>query len=72
MNYLMRLVTIIISTVIAVSAIFSFLLVGVNALLNAKIDPIKEKQAHFEIELKDIKISLININSKLDKLSEKK
>ena len=62
-------------TVIAVCAVFSFLFVGFNALLSAKIKPIeenlaglkknqaslKENQERFESELREIK-------SKLDQL----
>ena len=52
-------------TVTAVCAVFSFLFVGFNALLSAKIKPIEENQARFESELREIK-------SKLDQLLAQK
>ncbi len=48
-------------TIIAICAVFSFLFVGFNALLNAKLAPLKENQDRFDAELKEIK-------SKLDQL----
>ena len=61
MDNLALLFQILVSTVIAVSAVFSVLLVGINALLNAKIGPLRENQARFDSELKDIKTDLSEI-----------
>ena len=55
-------------TVSATVITLSFLLLGVNSILNAKIDPIKKDigrleagQARFERELKEIKADLTEI-----------
>ena len=78
MENLTLLFQIVVSTVIAVSAVFSVLLVGVNALLNAKLGPIREKLAQHDIELKELKAGqtrfdgeLRDIKSKLDQLLAK-
>ena len=36
-------------------AFLAFLLSGVNALLNAKIEPLKDNQVRLEVEIKEIK-----------------
>ena len=40
-------------TMSAIVVTLSFLLLGFNAQLNAKIEPVKENQARFESELKE-------------------
>ena len=55
-------------TVSATVITLSFLLLGVNALLNAKIDPLKANQARFDNELKEIKAGQAEIKSQLNQL----
>ena len=70
MENLTLLFQIVVSTVIAVSAVFSVLLVGVNALLNAKLGPIREKLAQHDIELKALKEGQVRLNGELKELKE--
>ena len=55
-------------TISATVVTLSFLLLGVNSLLNTKIEPLKDNQARFDNELKEIKTELKEIKSKLDQL----
>ncbi len=72
--------------IIALTAVLSFLLLGFNALLSAKITPVKENQDRMEAELKEnqgrmeaelkknqgrMEAELKEVKDKLDQLLEK-
>ncbi len=58
-------VPIVLQTAGVVVIVLSFLLVGVNALLNAKIEPLKDNQARIESEQKEIKMEIREIKSEI-------
>ena len=55
----------VLTTVIACFAVLSFLLLAVNALLNFKIDPVKENQSDIKEQLEK---RMNSIENKLDQL----
>ena len=55
------------TVVIAILGILSFLLIGVNSLLNAKIDPLK---SDIELLRSDLNQLRTNFNQRFDKLYE--
>ena len=58
------------TAIIAFTAVLSFLLIGMNSILDAKITPIKENQARME---KQMEQRMDGIESKLDQiLSDKR
>ena len=57
------------TAIIAFTAVLSFLLVGMNSILDAKIAPIKENQARME---KQMEKRMDRMESKLDQLLSNK
>ena len=53
------------TAIIAFTAVLSFLLVGMNSILDAKITPIKENQVRIEKQMKE---RMDRMESKLDQL----
>ena len=51
----MTLAAVLFSGGIFLLGFLSLLLVGFSALLNAKLQPLKENQARFDVELKEVK-----------------
>ena len=60
--------SLILGTIISLTAVLALLLTGFNSLLNAKIDPVKENQARIEKRIDGMEVKMDGMEDKLDQV----
>ena len=63
----LKLAQLVVTIVIAIMAVLSFLLIGVNTLLNAKIDPLKNEIIEVKSEVNKVQSGQEAILERLDR-----